>query len=161
MTSRIKQLDGDQGAVDILDIDTPDIGTYNFTIRSAADFTGISIILFGLSGVNSGTPRRTPIGDTNYGGTASATATTESGDFVLGAFSTVNSATLDGSLTSLYGNLLGLNEYGSAGYLTASGATATVQATQTANQWAAAALPYIPAGGGSIVPQAMAGYRQQ
>ncbi|MFO1394705.1 MAG: hypothetical protein U1F09_13150 [Steroidobacteraceae bacterium] len=141
--------DGNQGRVRFYDLDAPASGTANVVVESAIhDMTGAGVTIIGISGVDTGTPRRTAGTATAYGATASVAVTTVSGDSVLAFASTTNAATIDGSMTSLNDNLLAASERGSLGYITASGTSTTAQWTQTAEQWAIAAIPYVPASGG-------------
>ena len=155
LTSRADIDDGGNGRIRYFDLDSPSSGTANVVLTSSHDLSGAGITIFGISGVDSGTPRRIAATANGFSGTASVAATTVAGDVVVGFASTVNSATIDGSMTSLNANLLsaeGVNEYGSAGYKTASGTSTAVQWTQTSERWCIAAVPYIPASGGDTTP---------
>lgn len=153
LTARADQDDGNNGRCRYYDRDSPSSGTANVTILTNVDMTGAGVTIFGISGVDTGTPRRTVATAGGFSGTASVAATTVAGDVVVGAASTVNSATIDGSMTALYSNLLS-GEYGSVGYITASGTSTTVQWTHASANWAVVAIPYVPAasGGSGIVP---------
>lgn len=153
LTPRADQDDGNNGRIRYFDLDAPSSGTANVVVNSNVDFSSAAgLTIFGIAGVDAGTPRRTAATASGFSGTASVAATTVAGDVVVGFVSTVNSATADGTLTTLNANLLSGSEYGSAAYRTASGTSTTVQWTQTAGNWAVVAVPYIPASGDTTPP---------
>lgn len=151
LTLRADVNDGNNGRIRYYDLDAPASGTANIVVTCASDLSGAGFTIFGISGVDTGTPRRTAATANGFGGTASVAATTVAGDVVVGLVSTVNTATADGTLTTLNANLLS-GEYGSAAYRTASGTSTTVQWTQTSENWAVAAIPYVPASGDTTPP---------
>lgn len=144
LTSRASSADGNVGRVSIWDRDAPATGTANIVITSSVNFTGLGVTIFGLSGVDSGTPRRgTNTTAGSFSATATLSVTTTSGDFVLGGATTVNVPTLS-SGTAINTGFLALSEYGSVASKVATGVSTSLTWTQTAEWQGVALVAYIP-----------------
>jgi hypothetical protein len=154
MTQRSAAVSGNQRGVAIYDIDSPTAGTFNVTTENGAA-TQYTIYAVALSGVDSGTPRRTAVDLTGFATNATLNYTTVAGDFVIGMLCTEGQAITTTGGTERYnaaGPIGGGSDFTAVASATATGTTTTLSWTHGGAWRAAEAIAYIEASGGGPTP---------
>jgi len=83
LTQRLAQNTGNSDTVRLLDLVTPDIGTYDLVIDSGGSGRSFEVITSSLSGVDTGTPVSTSDSASGFAANKSVTLTTNTDDMVL------------------------------------------------------------------------------